>query len=93
MVAMHEGLRSWTPDQVAECLSVGRDTYSTLWELLSNLIARGEAVPLGGDGSDGTIEYPAEQDAYMSGKMGAVWHLLSVKQQEDINQAYQADFG
>ncbi len=88
---MPEGVGYYTPDEVAECFDdLSRETRTRLWELLNELVKKGKAVPVGGDGSDGTIEYPPEPDAYRSGKMGAVWHKLNAKQQREIVDAWNA---
>ena len=89
MIKMPEGLQYWTPDEVAECLDgVSRPTYVRLWEIAGELKRTGRAVPLGGDGSDGTIETPPEPDAYKSGKMGALWHLLTDAQRVELRDAW-----
>lgn len=65
---MPEGLDHWTADEVAECLSyekhlppeterqVNRDSlYSVLWSFLGRAQ---NPTPIGGDGTDGTVETP-----------------------------------
>ena len=90
MPKIHDGLKHWTPDEVAECLDgVSMPTYGRLWELTSELEKAGKAVPIGGDGSDGTIECPPEPDAYTSGKMPAIWNKLTEEQQVELNNCMQ----
>jgi len=49
-------LEYWTADEVAECIpGVGNDLYRKLWRALSEAK---NPTPLGGDGSNGTVEYP-----------------------------------
>lgn len=68
---MTSGLQYWTPDECAECLpGISKSLYARLWQLLGE-IKKKDRVPLGGDGSNGTIEFPPEPDAYAPGKMGA----------------------
>lgn len=86
---MPDGLEFWTPDEVAECLAVSTATYRRLWEVLADLEWAGKAVPLGGDGSDGTIETPPEPDAYPEGKMGAVWRQLTEAERTEIAEAFK----
>jgi hypothetical protein len=82
------GLQYLRPDELAECYSVGDELYRKLWEITSELEQTGQAVPLGGDGSDGTIECPPEPDAFMHGKMGAVWDRFTQNEQEFLTKAW-----
>ena len=92
---MPEGLEYWTADEVAECLSFeehlppdysGASTYSKLWKFLSDAE---NPTPLGGDGSNGTVETP-------DGRLGLDnddkprhwWHLLVEEEQAAIAKAY-----
>ena len=85
MIEIPEGLSYWTPDEVAECLDgVSDSTYVRLWAILDELEASGKAVPVGGDGSGGTIETPPEPDAFKSGKMAAVWDRLTEAEQIEL---------
>ena len=89
MIDIPDGLQYWTPDEVAECLDgVSQPTYVRLWAILDELVASGKAVPVGGDGSDGTIETPPEPDAFKSGKMSAVWPMLTEAEQIELRDAW-----
>lgn len=52
---MPESLEYWTADEVAECLSVSNGLYIKLWAILDEAAVK---TPVGGDGSNGTCEYP-----------------------------------
>lgn len=70
-----------TPDEVAECISLSDDTYGVLWKLLSET-PKSERKPLGGDGTNGTVEYPPEPD--VGKRMNDYWQMLTRTQQEEI---------
>jgi hypothetical protein len=75
----------WRPDEVAECLDgLSSATYARLWNIVSELEHSGRGVPLGGDGSGGTVEVPPEPDAFASGRMSSIWHQLSDEQRLEI---------
>ena len=82
------GLAYWTADQLAECLSVSHDTYVRLWEIVAECEKVGTAMPLGGDGSEGTTELPIIADSY-SNQPHAFWEALTIGQQEEIRDAYK----
>ena len=85
-IKIDEKLKYWTPDSVAECLDGVPDRlYRKLWAVVSDLEQEGKSVPLGGDGSDGTIETPADDGSYASGRMAAVWHLFTTEEQQLLN--------
>lgn len=80
-----DGLETWTPDEVAECMDgISTEIYRRLWELLETI----PAMPVGGDGSYGTVEVPPEPDAYLECKMGAIWNKLTPDEQEHISKCY-----
>jgi len=55
-IELPQELESWTADEVAECLDgVPSSLYRRLWEILSEATNK---TPLGGDGSNGTVETP-----------------------------------
>ena len=87
-----DGLIYWTADEVAECLSgIGPDLYRRLWEILSEAK---NATPLGGDGSNGTVETPGERlDEDNDDKAPYWWGKLTASEQATIIYAYNADFG
>lgn len=79
----------WRPDEVAECLDgLSQETYARLWAVTSELERTGRGVPLGGDGSDGTIETPPEPDAFISGKMETIWPTLTDAERADISACH-----
>jgi hypothetical protein len=89
---MPEGLKYWTADEVAECLSgIGPDLCSKLWDILS---AAKNPTPLGGDGSNGTVEEPHERyDEDHDDKATHWWAELTAAEQTTIAAAYVADQG
>lgn len=90
MTTMPIGLQYWTADEVAECLDYDRylekvdadALYARLWGFL------GEAenlTPLGGDGSNGTVEYPCgRQGLHNDDKTHHWWHRLTDAEREAI---------
>lgn len=79
----------WTPDEVAECVSgLGSDLRRRLYELLENT-PKEERKPQGGDGSNGTVEYPPEPDSYKG--MRKYWPQLTEAEQQIIITAVQND--
>ena len=96
-----EGLKSWTVDEVAECLPyeihiadikadkrAGDALYAKLWRLLAEAK---DKTPIGGDGSDGTVEYPDARDGDNDDKMGAVWEKLTEDEQNAIAKAFEEE--
>jgi hypothetical protein len=98
---MPDGLTYWTCDTVAECLSYGKhlpDSYaggtmalaSKLWGFLEDAE---NPTPLGGDGSNGTVETPAEQlDSRFDDKAPNWWGKLTAIEQTAISAAYNAEY-
>jgi hypothetical protein len=89
---MPEGLKYWTADEVAECLSgIGPDLCSKLWDILS---AAKNPTPLGGDGSNGTVEEPHERyDDDHDDQAPNWWGKLTTDEQTTIATAYVAEHG
>ena len=89
---MPEGLEYWTADEVAECLSgIGPDLYRKLWGILT---ASKNPTPLGGDGSNGTVEEPHERyDDDHDDKAGHWWAKLTPAEQTTIAASYAAERG
>jgi hypothetical protein len=89
---MNEALEFWTPDEAAECLSgISEALYARLWELLDH-IPEGDRKPLGGDGTNGTVEYPPEPGSYRKGTIAALWRHLTEEQQAELNAAYEKTY-
>ena len=84
---MPEGLKYWTADEVAECLSgIGPDLYRKLWQILSDA---SNPTPLGGDGSENTVETPDERlDLDNDDKAPHWWSELTPTDQQTIATAY-----
>ena len=104
---MPESLMYWTADEVAECLDSHRylpDGYidkhyggnkwglnSRLWEILSEA---DNPTPMGGDGSDGTVETPdGRLDLDNDDKAPHWWDKLEEAEQSAIVAAYTAEYG
>lgn len=85
---MNKGFEFWTPDEAAECLSVGDALYRRLWELLDKIDEK-DRMPLGGDGTNRTVEYPPEPGSYPKGTVGAIWHKLTEEEQAELNAALE----
>ena len=87
-VNIPEGLEYWTADQIAECVSgISHDTFVRLWQIVSECEKNGTAMPLGGDGSNGTTELPIVADSY-GNQPHAFWAALTRAQQQEIAYAY-----
>ena len=91
-IEMPKGLTYWTADEVAECLSgIGPDLYRKLWSILSDAK---NPTPLGGDGSNGTVETPdGRLDEDNDDKAPHWWAKLTPAEQTTIRDAYVADNG
>lgn len=95
-ITMPSGLEYWTADEVAECmpyqnyLPVGsdwHDLYSKLWGFLS--VAE-NPTPVGGDGSDGTVEYPdGRRNLDNDDKASSWWSKLNADEQMAIMLAWK----
>ena len=95
---MPEGLEYWTADEVAECLSYEDylpaeyedSLYDKLWCFLA---AAKNATPLGGDGSDGTVETPdGRLDLDNDDKAAHWWSKLTGVEANAIAQAYAEEY-
>ena len=88
-IKIPEGILYWTADQVAECLDdISHSTYIRLWQIVSETEKDGTAMPLGGDGSNGTTEIPIVDDSYGNQPRG-FWNSLTIEQQEEVRNAYE----
>jgi hypothetical protein len=88
-----DGLEFWSLDEVAECLSgIPIALSSKLWGILND-VPKGKRVPAGGDGSNGTIEFPPEPDAYPDTKVTSHWDKFTPEEQHLINTAYEKETG
>ena len=93
MIEMPSSLDLWTADEVAECLSYekflgeeeGSQLYKKLWGFLEDAQ---NPTPLGGDGTNGTVEYPCgRQSLANDDKAGHWWGRLTEKEQKAIVSA------
>ena len=81
-------LRYHSVDEVAECVSGLTDvTYAELWSALEEAHKAGNATPLGGDGSDGTIEEPVITSGEYDSDLAAAWPKLSEAARRNIHEA------
>jgi len=96
---MPERLKYWTADQVAECVpfesilgkEAGDALYCKLWQILSEAK---NPTPLGGDGSNGTVETPGERlDEDNDDKAPHWWGKLNNAEQRAVADGYAAEFG
>lgn len=79
----HPMAQHYTPDEAAETLDgVSPETYARLWNLLGEMES---TKPLGGDGSDGTVEWPEPTEPDHS--LLAIWSTLTEAEQAEINDA------
>jgi len=77
-----EELQYWTSDEVAEVLGIPDPLYGKLWSFLTGAK---NPTPLGGDGSDGTVETPdGRLNPDNDDKAPNWWNLLSTNEQKII---------
>ena len=92
---MNPDLAYWTADEIAECLDFGKylktynldwiPTYNKLWSFVNNA---SNPTPLGGDGSDGTVETPCGRLSLDNDdKPHAWWDKLTDAEKWAINKA------
>jgi len=75
---------SWMPlDRLAECYDIPNELYRKLWVLTSEAEKAGTAVPLGGDGSNGTTEIPIIGGGYAN-ELGPAWDKFTEDEQAQI---------
>lgn len=95
MSEMPTQLGYWTADEVAECLGywkfLGNDGGNALYTKLWGFLREAEnPTPLGGDGTDGTVEYPCgRQSLANDDKAGHWWVRLTEKEQSAISSALE----
>jgi len=89
-IPMPEGLEYWTADEVAECLDytsyMAKPESDRLYARLWSFISEAEnPTPLGGDGSNGTVETPCGRLSLDNDdKAGHWWHRLEQNEQKGI---------
>ena len=104
--------KNYTLDEAAECLSYhsilrvllghekgteeGHRLHGILWDLLANTDKETRA-PLGGDGSDGTVETPAERaEKIMDGSSDCLavhWAKLEDLHQRALDESWRKEWG
>lgn len=86
---MPASLTYWTADEAAECLDVSDTLSAKLWGFLEDAK---NPTPLGGDGTNGTVEYPdARMDEDNDDKAAHWWPKLTEAEQREIARAIEAD--
>lgn len=106
-IPLPPALEYWTADEVANCLSYNQhlppgyaaaNYGGSKWGLCSRLeeiaCSAENPTPMGGDGSNGTVETPdGRLDLGNDDKAGHWWHLLAPAEQQAIAAAYAAEYG
>ena len=90
---MPSGLQYRTADEIAECFDYHKHLtkpesdalYLKLWGFLSESVEAGKSTPLGGDGTNGTVEYPdARWGTENTDKTHHWWSKLTEREQQAI---------
>ena len=96
---MPDGLEYWTADEVANCFSYQDYLPADYdWKQLDNKLmgfvyAAKNATPLGGDGSNGTVETPdGRLDLDNDDKAAHWWGKLTGVEANAIAQAYAEEY-
>ena len=101
-IPLPSGLAHWTADTAAECLSYRPHLpesyeggwmalYGRLWSFLADAE---NPTPLGGDGSDGTVETPdGRLDPRNDDKAPHWWGRLNLVEQRALAAAYADHIG
>jgi hypothetical protein len=93
-----ERISSWTADEVAECLPYQqfltdtqyRSLYSKLWAFLNEST---NPTPEGGDGTNGTVEYPEQRlNPSNTDKVPHWWDKLESHEQKALQQSVEKEF-
>ncbi len=69
----------WTPDDVAECMEVGKSLYSKLWDMVDDYPDKR---------SPEEMETP---DAEQSNNLAQFWNRLTVEEQTQLNVLAEVD--
>lgn len=89
-IKLPRALALWTVDQVAECINVPTALSGKLWQFKERSTVQ---TPLGGDGSNGTVETPAEQLGVGNDKLQHWWHELTDAEKWAILVPYRKEYG
>lgn len=77
-----------TADAVAECFEgISKTMCSRLWHFVGEAERAGTAHPLGGDGSNGTVEEPVITNGKYASDMAAVWPKLTDEERDELIEA------
>lgn len=96
-VEMPEALTYYTADEVAECIGywshLPKDRADALYAFLWKTLSEAESpTPIGGDGSDGTVELPEDRLSLENDdKAGHWWARLDRDWQEALVSAVAAE--
>lgn len=82
----------WTVDEAAECISGLGGLSAKLWTLLED-VPQAKRTPLGGDGTDGTVETPDGRLGAFGDKLAANWDRLDFLDQCLLVDRYAAEYG
>ena len=86
-------MKYWTADEVAECVDFhdpDHVIYNKLWSFLRDAK---NPTPLGGDGSDGTVETPdGRLDERNDDKAPHWWGRLTESEQNSIFEGWKKDY-
>lgn len=91
MPRMNQGLKTWTADEMAECLTISDALSAKLWRIVSEAETH---TPLGGDGSpdrrgNPTVETPdGRLNETEDDKPRQFWKKLTEDEQDELNKAY-----
>ncbi len=80
MIAMPDEIEFMTADEIAETMNVNQETYSALWNIVTDAK---NTKPLGGDGSGGTVEWP-EATNHHDDQPKYFWAKLNCAARQDI---------
>jgi hypothetical protein len=81
----------WTADEIAECQSgITPEASRELWEIQSKYFNAGKAKPRGGDGTNGTVEFPEVSDHYADQPL-QFWNEITELTQRNINSAFKKE--
>lgn len=95
-----ESVEHLSADTIAETVgyheflteSEAETLYVKLWNILGDAEEARNATPLGGDGSDGTVEYPdARWGTSEDDKPGQFWDKLTEREQNAILRAIKKE--
>mgnify|MGYP006970116637 CR=1 FL=1 len=82
-----------TLDEMAETVDgLGEGMVAKLWQMLGE-ISQAKRTPLGGDGTDGTVETPDGRQGDFADKLAANWDAFGFLEQALMVDCYVAQYG